>query len=71
MFMVEEGNRANTAFGRDVKGTSKFESVNLPMLGTITSEPVTASKGIPEGLVIIYNVSVSFKVLMTLKIWEK
>ena len=61
MFMVEEGNRANTAFRRDVKGTSKFESVNLPMLGTITSEPVTASKGILEGLVIIHNVSVSFK----------
>ena len=46
MFMVEEGNRASTAFRRDVKGTSKFESLNLPMLGTITSEPVTASKGI-------------------------
>ena len=46
VFSVEEGDRLNALFAKDVKGVSAFNSLLLPMLGTITSEAPDESKGI-------------------------
>ena len=46
MYDVEEGNRVNITFEEEVKGTSSFSSLALPLLGIIKSIPVGASKSV-------------------------
>ena len=45
MFGVEEGDTAEIVLQKNVKGTSRFNNLDLLLLGTITSEGVTAGEG--------------------------
>ena len=42
MYNVIEGSRLNVTFQGEVKGTTQFDGVPLPLRGTIMSEAVTA-----------------------------